>query len=206
MNSLNKILTICIAATLLTACMATAMPKWEPTVSIDEFTGKKSCVVQFGTEYQRNEANYLFGQYYTYNFYAQNYNGEIRAGIKTEPAFPISGDVQIKTGAKLYTLTTADAPLDYAPDIPVNTEAAEKALGAAYAETIKAMSQDIQKMSSPYRAYTGKKAKALLKDIAATTGPIKFRVLGVNAQLSQTGKFMAGEDFTAALQSCGINL
>lgn len=206
MNQNLKFTLPLFAAGLLSACMATAMPKWEPTMRKDEFTGKQSCIVQFGTEYQRREANYLFGQHFTYNFYAENNDGEVRAGIKTEPAFPISGDVQIKAGEKLYTLTAADAPLDYAPDYNVNMDAAQKAMGQAYVDSIKNMTKDLQKLSSPYRAYTGTKAKALLRDVASAGVPIKFRVVGVNTQLSQTGEFMAGEDFTAALQSCGINL
>lgn len=68
------------------------------------------------------------------------------------------------------------------------------------------MTDNIQKMSSPYRAYTGKKAEALLRDIVNTSGEIKFRVIGVNQVTSGTGSFIAGEDFTQALHSCEIKI
>lgn len=88
----------------------------------------------------------------------------------------------------------------------MNTELAEQYMGQEYGDTLKNMTADIQKLSSPYRAYTGEKAKALLRDIASTSGEIKFRTVGVNMATSDTGSFTAGEGFTAALQACGIEL
>jgi len=134
------------------------------------------------------------------------WNATIRAGVRTEPPLPIGGDIQIKVGSKLYTLTSRDTPLDVVTSVPTNTDIIKKSMGAEYAQSIENMTKDIQKMSSPYRAFTGKKAIALLHDIANTEGEIKFRVVGVNAVTSGTGSFTSGEDFTTALQKCGINL
>ena len=164
------------------------------------------CRVERGTQAGRDFARGFTGIYFTQHFYAENHNGEIRAGVRTEPPLPIGGDIQIKVGAKLYTLTSQDTPIDVAPTVPMNTDAAEKAMGKGYADTMKAMTENIQQLSSPYRAYTGSKAKALLRDIANTSGEIKFRVIGVNQVTSGTGSFTAGEDFTQALTECGISL
>ncbi len=190
-------------ATLLTACVSTS---WNATNHYDDFTDTKMCRVERGTAAGRDFARGFTGIYFTQHFYAENHNGEIRAGVRTEPPLPIGGDIQIKVGDKLYVLTSADTPIDVAPTVSVDTSAAEKAMGKEYAATLENMTKDIQKLSSPYRAYTGNKAKALLRDIANTNGEIKFRVVGVNAVTSGTGSFTAGDDFTAALQQCGINL
>lgn len=180
--------------------------QWHATNHIDEFTEVKSCRVQFGTAKQRSFNRSLFGQYVTYNFYAENYDGEIRAGVRAEPDIPIAGDVQIKVGGKLYTLTAQDAPVDLAPAVPINTAVIEKSMGKDYAKTIEDISRNAMGAASPYRAFKGKKAKALLRDVVKATGEIKFRTVGINTATSATGKFTAGEDFAAALQQCGINL
>jgi hypothetical protein len=41
----------------------------------------------------------ITGIYFTQHFYAENHNGEIRAGVRTELPLPIGGDIQIKVGA-----------------------------------------------------------------------------------------------------------
>lgn len=188
---------------LLSGCVTNG---WNATNHYDEFTDTKICRVERGTQAGRDFARGFTGIYFTQHFYAEKHNGEVRAGVRTEPPLPIGGDVQIKVESKLYTLTSADAPIDIAPEIPMDTSAAEQAMGKEYAATLQNMSKDIQKLSSPYRAYTGNKAKALLSDIANAQGEVKFRVVGVNAATSATGSFTAGEDFVGALKACGINL
>jgi hypothetical protein len=187
----------------LTGCVTTG---WHATNHYDDFTDTKMCRVEKGTKGQRDFARGFTGIYFTQHFYAENHNGEIRAGVRTEPPLPIGGDLQIKVGNKLYTLTASDTPLDIAPSVPVNTDMAKKYMGKEYANNIEKMTRDIQKMSSPYRAYTGKKAKALLRDIINTQGEIKFRVVGVNTVTSGTGSFTSDENFKAALVACGIDL
>lgn len=199
----TKIFPLYLAVLILAGCVSTG---WNTSNHYDEFTDTKICRVERSTQAGRDFARGFTGIAFTQHFYAENNNGEIRAGVRTEPPLPIGGDIQIKVGSKLYTLTSADTPLDIAPNIQMDTSAAEKAMGKKYAATLQSMSKDIQKLSSPYRAYTGNKAKALLRDIAVTSGEVKFRVVGVNAATSATDSFTAGEDFKAALQACGINL
>lgn len=187
----------------LTACVST---NWNATNHYDDFTDTKMCRVERGTQAGRNFARGFTGIYFTQHFYAENHNGEIRAGVRTEPPLPIGGDIQIKFGAKLYTLTSQDTPIDMAPSAPINTGPANKYVGKAYTDSMKAMNANIQQLSSPYRAYTGAKAKALLRDIANETGEIKFRVIGVNQATSGTGSFTAGDDFIQALHRCNIQI
>jgi len=195
----TKIILPIVTLGILTACAST---NWNATNHYDDFTDTKSCRVERGTKAGRDFARGFTGIYFTQHFYAENHNGEIRAGVRTEPPLPIGGDIQIKVGSKLYTLTSQDAPLDTAPTVAMST----KGISKEYADTVKAMTANIQQLSSPYRAYTGKKAKALLSDIANASDEIKFRVIGVNQVTSGTGSFIAGEDFIQALNKCDIKI
>lgn len=185
-----------LSITALTSCVTPA--QWRANHYHDEFTNQNTCRVEIGNTKQREFGRALSGTYYSYNFYAENQDGEIRTGVRSEPAIAINGDVQIKVGDKLYTLTAADTPLDTKPSIPA--QQGNEAFNKSY---IAAM-DSIQKYASPYRAYTGKKARSLLNDIILAGGEIKFRSIGVNAATSGTGSFTVDEHFITALKECGI--
>ena len=185
-----------LSITMLTGCVTTA--QWQANQYHDEFTGENTCRVEMGTAYQREFGRAMNSTYYSYNFYAENHDDEIRAGVRSEPAIPISGDVQIKVGETLYTMTAADTPLDTTVSMPAPQGSNE--FNKSYASTM----ESIQKFSSPYRAYTGKKAKALINDIVKTAGEIKFRTVGVNAATSGTGSFIPDDNFKTALKECGL--
>ena len=201
-KSTKTVLPLLVLGTL-TACVSTS---WNATNHYDDFTNTKSCRVERGTQAGRDFARGFTGIYFTQHFYAENHNDEIRAGVRTEPPLPIGGDIQIKVGSKLYALTSKDTPIDVAPSVPMNTDLAKKHMGKEYADTMKSMTENIQQLSSPYRAYTGREAKALLRDIANADGEVKFRVIGVNQAISGTGSFFAGEEFVKALHSCNIQI
>lgn len=193
-----------LAAISILIVSGCASPDWQATQHHDEFTNKTACRIERGTQGGREFTRALTGIYFTQHFYAENHNGEVRAGVRIEPPIPIGGDIQIKTANNLYTLTAEDAPLDVAPAIPAPANSA--ALPKDYDKTVAAMTKNIQRYASPYRAYTGDRAKALLRDILATNGEVKFRTVGVNAATSNTGAFTADEKFRSALTYCGINL
>lgn len=180
----------------LTACVTTA--QWQANQYHDEFTGENTCRVEMGTAHQRELGRAMSGTYYSYHFYAENHDGEIRAGVRSEPAIPINGDVQIKVDEKLYVLTAADTPLDSKPAMPAPQGSDE--FNKSYAAAM----DSIQKLSSPYRAFSDNKAKTLLKDILNTGEEIKFRTIGVNAATSGTGSFIVDDAFRMAIKECGI--
>jgi len=68
------------------------------------------------------------------------------------------------------------------------------------------MTDNITKLGSPYRAFKGQKATTLLKDMLATSGEIKYRVVGINSAASTTGTIKIDESFRNGLKTCGINL
>ena len=185
-----------LSVTALTGCVTPA--QWQANHYHDEFTNQNTCRVEIGSAKQREFGRALSGTYYSYNFYAENHDSEIRAGVRSEPAIPINGDVQIKVGDKLYTLTAADTPLDTKPSIPAPHGDED------FNNSYNAAMDSIQKYASPYRAYTGSKAKSLLSDIIKTGGEVKFRSIGVNAATSGTGSFTVDEHFITALKECGI--
>ena len=179
-----------LSAAMLSGCVTPA--QWQANHYHDEFTETKTCRVEMGNSNQREFGRAMMGTYITYNFYAENHDGEARAGIRSEPSIPIHGDVQIKVGETLYTITADDTPLDVKPANPPSSK--------DYAATL----DTIHKQISPYRAYTGKKAKALLQDIIQQTGEVKFRTVGVNAATSGTGRFIVDDQFIASLKECGL--
>ncbi len=185
-----------LSITVLTGCVTTA--QWQANKYHDEFTDENTCRVEMGSAHQREFGRAMSGTYYSYNFYAENHDGEIRAGVRSEPAIPINGDVQIKVGKKLNTMTAADTPLDTKPSMPAPQ--GSDVFNKSYVEAM----NSIQKFTSPYRAFTGKKANAFLNDILDTNGDIKFRTVGVNTATSGTGSFSVDEHFKIALKECGI--
>ncbi|MCB1563303.1 MAG: hypothetical protein KDJ75_06995 [Alphaproteobacteria bacterium] len=71
-------------------------------------------------------------------------------------------------------------------------------------KSYEATMDSIQKFSSPYRAFTSKKAATLLKDILNTGEEIKFRTVGVNAATSGTGSFIVDDNFRMTVKECGL--
>ncbi len=186
-----------LSITTMTSCAVTPA-QWQANQYHDEFTGENTCRVEMGTAHQREFGRATSGTYYSYNFYAENHDGEIRAGVRSEPAIPISGDVQIKVGETLYTMTAADTPLDTTVSMPAPQGSDE------FNKSYVAAMDSIQKFSSPYRAFTNKKAEAFINDILNTGGEIKFRTVGINSATSGTGSFTPDENFKTALKECGL--
>lgn len=137
---------------LLSGCASNG---WSTTNLKDEFTGSTSCRVEAGTQAQRDFMKGFTGNYFTYHFFAEKRDNQVRAGLMSEPAIPISGDVQIKVGEKLITLTSADTPIDVAPATPDYSSEATKKLGYDLSDTMAKITKNIQQSQSPYRALTG---------------------------------------------------
>lgn len=185
-----------LSITMLSGCVTTQ--EWQANTYHDEFTGKSACRVEMGTPEQRAGNRYSYGTPVTYNFYAENHDGEIRTGIRSEPAIPINGDVQIKVGGTLYTIGAADTPIDTKPSMP--SPQGSEAFNQSYAAAM----DSIQKVTSPYRAFTGKKARALLENMVSQRGEVIFRTVGVNTATSGTGRFIIDDTFVSALHQCGV--
>ena len=74
-----KHITLMAILFIVTGCAST---QWNATNHHDEFTNTNICRVEQGTKAQKDFARGFTGIYFTQNFYAENNNGEIRAGCK----------------------------------------------------------------------------------------------------------------------------
>lgn len=93
---------VVIALAWLVASPASALD-WNTRRLVDEFTDAQSCRVEPGGEFSRSFVRGMTGAFRTLHFYAENRNGEIRAGFMSEPLIAIPGDVQIRVDSNPLT-------------------------------------------------------------------------------------------------------
>jgi hypothetical protein len=210
MNYVKKTLPILISLNLI-AC-TTIQDNWVAHRYDDDFLDKKICRVEKESATQSKFSTGLFYQFYNLNFYVENYGGETRVGIRSQPPVPIINDVQLKTNNKLYTFTNKDVPIDVKNSSDalstniMSTLLADNKKSNTYNESIHNIIQESTNIRSPYRAFSGENANLLLKDILTSQGSIKFRSIGFNAAQSTTGEFEVDQNFRNSIMECGINL
>lgn len=175
---------------------------WRVVHLEDEFTDVRTCRVEPGGTFSRSFLRGAIGAFRTLHFFAENRDGEIRAGFMSEPLMPIAGDIQVRIDdGPLTTLTAADTPIDSAPTIRLPTTP------GVTPEAHAAMEQTIRQsmaVASPYRVLTGERAVSLLRDIAEGEDA-RWRVVTVNAAASSTGEIRK-RGLAEALAECGIAL
>jgi len=192
---------VVIALAWLVASPASALD-WNTRRLVDEFTDAQSCRVEPGGEFSRSFVRGMTGAFRTLHFYAENRNGEIRAGFMSEPLIAIPGDVQIRVDSNpLTTITAADTPLDLAPTYTIPATPGLTAEQQAQLEQTLRASMAI---ASPYRVVTGERAVALLREIVGGS-EVRWRVVSINAAASGTGTVRV-RGLREALIECGISL
>ncbi|MBI1236589.1 MAG: hypothetical protein GC188_07890 [Alphaproteobacteria bacterium] len=200
MNSTQQLICGLVAGVSLSACATTsAQFSWQASQRIDEFDDTRVCQVLHGTPSQRTAMRYATRAGITLHFYAENRDEEVRAGVMTEPAIPISGDVQIRVDDRsAIRLGLEDAPID-----EVATQSA--GLAGVQQRAFETTMNVINQTSSHYRALQGEEARELLRQIVSADRVI-FRMVGTNRALSATGEFAPDASFLDALTACGIDL
>lgn len=193
---MNKSMSL-VAGLSLSACASIPTgPMWNATEYYDEFTEEKYCRVQ---PYVGRKLYYT-ALSHSYVFFAENKDGEIRAGFRSDRNYPVVGDIQIKIGSKLVVMTANDTPIDNLPkQVQLDHE-------LPMANTINKVTENVTKLGSPYRAFQGEKAIELLNDIYAYDGDIKYRTVSINKALSSTGAIQVDESFKVALDVCKISI
>lgn len=175
---------------------------WNTRRLVDEFTDAQSCRVEPGGEFSRSFVRGMTGAFRTLHFYAENRNGEVRAGFMSEPLIAIPGDVQIRVDSNpLTTITAADTPLDLAPSYTMPPTPGFTPEQQAQLEQTMRSSMAI---ASPYRVVTGERAVALLREIVGGRD-VRWRVVSINAAASGTGTVRV-RGLREALTECGIDL
>ena len=199
-----KRVAVSVVLYLLTGCAATT---WSVKNVQDEFTDKRSCKVIYGSDFGRDFVKASGGIHY-YPF-IEKMNDEIIFGVHNDYNVPV-GDIQIR-------VDNNDPVLISYSETPVSYTATNKAVDLSYLKGVEGINQEamqssieasmknISKMSSPFTATSGEKAKQIISQLKAGQ-KMKMRVIGfgTNSIASTTGEFELGESLRASLAACGI--
>lgn len=191
------------AAAAALALIAGCASQTSVSRSVDAFTDTQVCRVEYGDELTRSMNRQLTGTFIGLYFFAENRDGEVRAGVVSEPKLPIAGDVQLRVDDNpLVSITAADTPLDLAP---ATTLPETPGLSAEQRDRLQASMRSTMSVASPYRVLVGAKAVSLLKAMTQGKNMI-WRVVGINAAASTTGSISIKPDLAKSLAACGIAL
>ena len=182
---------------------------WVVKSQTDEFTDQSSCKIVYGSDFGRGFTKGLGGIHY-YPFIERSGN-EVIFGIHNDYNIPV-GDVQIRVDNNpAHTISFRETPVFYsATSKPVDLSYLKNTPGIDHKvlqDSTNSMVEDINKMSSPYTATTGKKAIKIISQMRKGK-TLKLRVIGfaTNTVRSTTGKYNLGDGLSKALNSCGIKL
>lgn len=197
----ERVLFAAAAMWAISASAAQALD-WRTQRLRDEFTDIETCRVEPGGAFSRAFVRGMTGAFRTLHFFAENRNGEVRAGFMSEPLIPIPGDIQLRVDANPFiTLTAVDTPLDAAPAINIpDTPGITPEMRTAMEQSIRST----MAMASPYRVLTGDRARALLRAILSGE-ETRWRVVTINAAASATGTLQT-RGLSDALEECGISI
>lgn len=188
---------------VLAACSGQAWAgDWKIVRLRDEFTDVSVCRIEPDGAFSRGLARGLSGSYRSIHFFAENRDGEVRAGFISEPAMPIPGDIQLRVDDRpMRVIAAADTPIDSGPSIalPPMPNVSED-MRSELERTLRASLS----VASPYRVVVGDQARALLRELIAGQ-QVRWRVLAINAAASSTGRIRVG-DLARALGQCGVEL
>lgn len=194
-----------ILSLFMASCASAPQNLWFPEVKTDQFTDKTSCSVTIGSSYISNTIYTYSGHFYPF---IEIVNEDLRIGIRSggKVRIPV-GDVQIRIDSNPpWTITTGETPIDYIPK--GNLESLKNSVPEASRSLVQnsfdTAMESTAKAMSPFTAATGKKAKAILKQMIHGQ-KIIYRSIGLNQAASSTGEVPIDQSFLTALSSCGIN-
>lgn len=193
---MKKLVFAITIAMLLASCQTSPTKLWVASLSTDRFTDVQTKMVTVGS-FQSGGALYTqTGKYYPF---VGNKNGLIYVGIRSGGSYRIpTGTVQIRIDENTaWTITPEETPVDL---VPGTAPAATAAAGVP-----QEMMASMSKMLSPYTATTGKKARDIIKEMAAGK-VIRYRTVGLNQAASTTGEVQIDASFIEAIQSIGISI
>ena len=193
----------CVIA--LSGCATTT---WTSKKSIDEFTDTGSCKIIYGSDFDKGFNKGLGGIHY-YPF-IEKVNGEIIFGVQGDYKIPV-GDVQIRIDKnQAITISYTETPVFYSASTtqPVDLSYMKNIEGIdqkAMQASMDAAMKNVQKISSPFTATDGKKAKLIIEQMKNGT-ELKMRVIGfgTNSVQSSSGKYKIDHQLITALNECGI--
>lgn len=201
---MKKAIAITLAA-ILAACASTSGPApgpapWHSVERTDPFTDVRSCRVERGDETRRAIERRIHHAFRTLYFFVEKRDGAVRVGFMSEPAIPISGDIQVRVDdGPIVTLKAFETPLDLAPALPAP---ATPGLGPEQQQAILDMQRTMLAQASPYILIEGRPAEDLLRQILSGAS-VKVRVVTINAAAAETG-IIDPAGLAEAVKACGI--
>lgn len=200
-----KGLVVALAFIALAGCQTPAQgPLWRATGGKDEFTDKETRMVTVG-EYRLGDS--IVTRSFRFYPFVGSTDGQLYVGIRSGGKIRVpAGTVQIRIDDNpAWTIEPSETPLVLAPKTPQVNGFATPEQAANFAAIQASVADNVRKMTSPYTAATGDKARAILKEMLAGK-VIKFRQVGINQAASTTGVVNIDESFPRALSDAGILL
>lgn len=198
---MKKALMVAISL-LMAGCQTSPMSNsvWNTVTSKDEFTDKETKMLTVG---EFSVSGLAYTQSLKYYPFVGIENGEIFVGVRSGGAYRIpTGTVQIRIDEnETWTIGTDETPLSLVPKQP--NLMPSNMPSHMVAESQKAY-DNVIKMSSPYTAATGNKAKQIIKQMI-NGKKIKFRSVGINQAASTTGETVIDTSFVEGLKQIGID-
>lgn len=172
---------------------------WQSTTHKDEFTDKVTQMVTIGEGLSNQVIVTRSLRYYPF---VGTLDGTLFVGIRSGGRYRIpTGTVQMRIDDNAaWTISPEETPLSLVPKMP----ALEQQAGNPSLTEIqsKAMA-NAMKISSPYTAATGDKAKEILRQMMSGK-IVKYRTVGINQAASTTGEAAIDASFLKSLADIGI--
>jgi hypothetical protein len=200
---MKKALLIAISL-LMTGCQTTPSGPnnlWKTVSLKDDFTDGVTKMVTIGENVR--SGSMIYTQSLKYYPFVGIQDGEVFVGVRSGGAYRIpTGTVQLRIDEEeAWTIGTDETPLSLAPKQPNLMPSNMPATANAEAQK---MYDNIIKMSSPYTAATGEKAKKIIKQMVRGK-KVKYRSVGINQAASTTGEVVIDASFIESLKAIGID-
>lgn len=180
---------------------------WHSTITKDEFTDQVTKMVTMG---EWASSKVIVTQSLKFYPFVGTQDGTLFVGIRSGGRFRIpTGTVQIRVDDNpAWTIAPDETPISMLPKsptipikiIPDSNGIANKTINSTQEATM----QMISRMSSPYTAATGQKARDIINQMLKGK-VIKYRIIGVNQPASSTGEVRIDDSFTKSLVEIGLS-
>lgn len=205
---MKRVVALAVAVVLLSGCQSIGPTGsvWAVSRSQDQFTDVETKMVTVG---EGLSDRIILTRSLKYYPFVGIQDGELYVGVRSGGRYRIpTGTVQIRVDSnKAWTISPDETPIYLAPSTPAATALPpgtdEKTAATMAALQAQAM-QNITKITSPYTATTGEKAKTILGEMVRGK-TVKFRTVGMNQAASTTGEVPIDASFIEALKAIGID-
>lgn len=201
-----RTLSILICTLILSGCAANK--SWQVVSTQDEFTDQRSCKIDYDSGYIKDIRRKVNGGIHYYPF-VEKVNNTVIFGVQGDYKIPV-GDVQIRIdNNKAISISYTETPVFYSATskakVDISYLKSEGIDNKILQSNIDEMMANVQKISSPFTATSGDKARLII-DQMKKGKLLKMRVIGfgTNSVSSNSGEYLLGEKFVDALNRCNI--